>query len=123
MKTKLLTAIACLIGLSSIGQSTNATVTIKLEWDANPPEENVTHYKVYHGPAKGQYAQVQTVTTTNAIVAVQPPSTNWFAVSAVNNIGLESDLSEAVSAVIVKPSIIRTVKFVEFKIEQTIPAE
>lgn len=70
-----------------------------LEWDRNP-ETNVVAYRVYWGPASRAYNNVLTVTNITATVSnsMMAPGTNYFAVTAVDDGGLESDFSDEVSA-------------------------
>ena len=82
----------------------NLTLTWKpdtqLHWDANP-ETNITNYVVYWGPSKTQITNQATVGTNLTFLPTNcPEGTNWFAVTAVNSLGLESDPSTVVSATI-----------------------
>lgn len=75
---------------------------ITVEWDPNPPAEQVTGYTVHWGPqsrtAPGWtgYTGRLDVTGTQATVDVEPPV--YLAVTAVNQYGLRSDYSAEVYA-------------------------
>lgn len=70
-------------------------------WDANPPAENVTIYKIYHGNAPGTYNGVGSPVyvlnaTTYRISTVGFVGRNYFALTAVNESG-ESGYSNEIS--------------------------
>jgi fibronectin type 3 domain-containing protein len=82
--------------LTSLGHA------VTLEWDPNP-ETNVVGYRVYWGLASGNYAWsdgVSAPSTTLTISNLQGNREYFFAVTAVDADGLESDFSDEVSAVI-----------------------
>lgn len=75
--------------------ASTASATI-LEWGANP-EANVVGYRVHYGPASRLYSYTIDVglVTSYEVTNLFAPST-FFAVSAYDSDGLESDLSEEV---------------------------
>jgi hypothetical protein len=92
--------------LLSIARSAPAeTAAITLAWDATS-EPDVAGYNVYWGTASGVYARFDdayhqtTEELTNLEVGVQ----YYFAVTAYNEEGIESDFSAEVSAIIGEPS-------------------
>ena len=75
---------------------TNASITfLTLVWDRNP-EPDIAGYKVYYGRVSGDYTQLVTVTNPRAKIGVSSSRTTYFAVTAYNTNGVESDLSEEV---------------------------
>jgi hypothetical protein len=75
---------------------TNASITfLTLVWDRNP-EPDIAGYRVYYGRVSGDYTQLVTVTNPRAKIGVSSSRTTYFAVTAYNTNGVESDLSEEV---------------------------
>ena len=75
---------------------TNASITfLTLVWDRNP-EPDIAGYKVYYGRVSGDYTQLVTVTNPTARIGVRGSKTTYFAVTAYNTNGVESDLSDEV---------------------------
>jgi hypothetical protein len=81
---------------------TNASIKyVKLIWDRNP-EPDIAGYKVYYGLVSGDYTQVVTVTNPEpgfrprATIGVTSSKTSYFAVTAYNTAGVESELSDEV---------------------------
>ena len=75
---------------------TNASITfLTLVWDRNP-EPDIAGYKVYYGRVSGDYTQLVTVTNPRAKIGVSSSRTTYFAVTAYNTNGVESDLSDEV---------------------------
>ena len=68
---------------------------VKLAWDPNP-EQNLSGYNVYYGRVSGSYSRLVTVTLTTATIGVRGSKTTYFAVTAFDANGLESDLSNEV---------------------------
>ena len=68
---------------------------ITLKWDRNP-EPDIAGYNVYYGIISGEYVRMKTVTDTTAIIGVRGSRTYYFAVTAYNTNGAESDFSEEV---------------------------
>ena len=79
-----------------------ARVDVPLTWDASP---NATGYKIYWGAVSHGYAaSVAVGNVTNAPVTVLMPSpVVYFAVTAVDTNGGESDFSNEIQVVTVKP--------------------
>jgi fibronectin type 3 domain-containing protein len=74
----------------------DATITyVTLAWNPNP-EQNILGYNVYYGLVSGSYFRLVTVTETTATIGVKGNKTRYFAVTAFDANGLESDLSEEV---------------------------
>jgi fibronectin type 3 domain-containing protein len=73
-------------------------VSFSLHW--NPSSEpNVVQYKVYVGTSSHQYEHAYDVVGNSTLISDLPPGlTYYFAVTAVNNAGLESSFSEEVSS-------------------------
>lgn len=71
-----------------------------LEWDANPPEQNVHRYNVWAQSGTNAWVVVGTVTNATILTIPTPTNTTRFAVSALTLIGFESPLSEAVEVVV-----------------------
>jgi fibronectin type 3 domain-containing protein len=75
---------------------TGASITyLTLVWDRNP-EPDIAGYKVYYGRVSGDYTQLVTVTNPRAKIGVRGGIKTYFAVTAYNTAGVESDLSEEV---------------------------
>jgi len=68
---------------------------VTLVWDPNP-ETDVNGYRVYHGKASRVYDHVADVTDTTATIDPGEPGVYYFAVTARNTAGLESDYSNEV---------------------------
>ncbi|HEX4666651.1 MAG TPA: fibronectin type III domain-containing protein, partial [Chthoniobacterales bacterium] len=74
-----------------------ATQSVGLAWDPNT-ENDIAGYKVYWGTGSGNYGSPQVVGTTTATVdGLADQTTYYFAVTAYNQNGLESDYSNEVS--------------------------
>jgi hypothetical protein len=69
-----------------------------LAWDRSP-DNDVTGYRVYYGPASGIYTNMIVVgnVTTNTVPGLTGGVACFFAVTACNAGGLESDFSNEVS--------------------------
>jgi len=91
-----------LLTLLALTVSANA-VTVRLVWDANPVEDNVTGYKLYTSTVLGDYTNAQVITltgpnsTTGVVTDLAPGGTYHFVVTAFNAAG-ESGYSSPVSA-------------------------
>lgn len=72
-----------------------ATTSVTLAWNPNP-ERNIAGYNVYYGRVSDTYLRLVTVTATTATIRVRGRRTVYFAVTAFDANGLESDLSEEV---------------------------
>ncbi|HAV63985.1 MAG TPA: hypothetical protein DCY13_16665 [Verrucomicrobiales bacterium] len=77
---------------------TRASGRVTVAWDPNP-ETNITHYHVLYGTASRSYPLRQTVQglTSTTISNLQSGVTYYFAVTAENSHGLESDPSVELS--------------------------
>jgi len=74
----------------------NAPITyLTLVWNPNP-ESDIAGYKVYYGRVSGDYTQLATVTNPTARIGVRSSKTTYFAVTAYNTAGVESELSQEV---------------------------
>ena len=75
-----------------------AAQSITVAWDRNP-ETSVAGYRVYQGVASGAYTNVvDTGNATSAIISnLVEGATYYFAVTAYNILGLESDYSNEAS--------------------------
>ena len=69
---------------------------VTLEWDRNP-ETNVTGYRVYAGRQSRVYDSVLDVTNQTVATIAAPAGKSFYAVTAYNIDGLESDFSDEVS--------------------------
>jgi hypothetical protein len=90
----ILLAFLTLFGLSS---SALAAV-ISLEWDPNPPEDEVAGYVVYYGKASESYKWSVDVgnATICTLTGLTPDATYYFAVTAYDEFDNESDFSAEV---------------------------
>lgn len=72
--------------------------SVTLAWDPNP-ENDIGGYIVYYGPASRNYTNAVNVgnVTTNTVSGLVDGATYFFAVTAFNTNGLESDFSDEVS--------------------------
>jgi hypothetical protein len=74
--------------------SPDAPITdITLAWDAS---QDGVGYNLYYGRVSGVYIRGVTVTNTSAVVGVRGTRTVYFAVTAFNADGVESDYSDEV---------------------------
>lgn len=69
--------------------------TVTLAWDANP-EQNISSYNVYYGRSSGSYSRLVTVSGASAEIGVKGTRTIYFAVTAVDTNGVESEFSDEV---------------------------
>lgn len=69
-----------------------------LAWDPSP-DTDVVGYTIYYGTASRTYTNTVTLgnVTNGAVTGLQPGITYYFAVTALNDIGLESEFSNEVS--------------------------
>ena len=81
--------------LTVIGDGSTLITYLTLGWDRNP-EPDIAGYKVYYGRVSGDYTQLVTVTNPTARIGVRGSKTTYFAVTAYNTAGVESDLSAEV---------------------------
>ena len=94
---------ACLIvfGLgASSGQAASALPgsNITLAWDASA-STNIANYKLYYGTNSHSYLwTLSTASATQAVIAnLAPETTYYFAVTAADDLGLESDYSAEIA--------------------------
>jgi hypothetical protein len=67
-------------------------LSIKLAWDPNPPEENVTGYKIYYGNEPESYTYViDARNSTLKSIRLKKGYQYYFAVTAYNETGQESE--------------------------------
>ena len=77
-------------------QDPDAPITdVTLVWDQNP-EQDIAGYIVYYGRFSGDYVGSVTSTDTTVVIGVAGIGTVYFAVTAFNTNGDESDYSEEV---------------------------
>jgi hypothetical protein len=74
--------------------------SVTLAWDPNPSEQNVAGYKIYLGTESQNYTTVINVTngTQKAVMKLKKGMLYFFALSAYDADGRESDLSQEVMA-------------------------
>ena len=83
-----------------------ATGTVTLAWDPSPTTNDViANYNLYYGVASGTYTNVVAAGTnlTASVSNLVEGITYYFAATAVDTNGLESDYSAEVSAMICRP--------------------
>ena len=68
---------------------------ITLQWDPNS-ENDIAGYSVYWGRTSGVYIKILTVMQPLARVGIRGTNTIYFAVTAIDTKGLESDFSNEV---------------------------
>lgn len=76
--------------------------SVTLAWDPSPATYTIANYNVYYGTASRAYSQVIPA-GTNATLSISnlvSGTTYYFAVTAVDIFGLESDYSSEISALI-----------------------
>lgn len=69
---------------------------VTLAWNPNPPEEDIALYNVYYGRVSGSYVRLVGVTQPTASIGVRGRKETYFAITAVDENGLESDFSQEV---------------------------
>jgi hypothetical protein len=97
---------ALLVALRFLPVSSGAA-RVTLAWDANS-EPDLAGYKIYYGLSSGTYSFIVEAgnVTTHTISNLQEGLTYFFAATAYNTAGFESDLSPQVSYTVPLPSII-----------------
>jgi hypothetical protein len=84
------------IPLIEDSEAPDAAITnVTLAWEVNP-EGDIAGYNLYYGRASDNYYRLVTVTGTTATVAVRGNRTTYFAVTAFNVDGVESEFSAEV---------------------------
>jgi hypothetical protein len=92
---KLISLIALFIFVSAF--NTHAIQNVTLVWNANS-EANLAGYRLYYGTSSRAYTNVSNLgNVTSTSLTLLEGSTYYFAVTAVNTLGLESDYSAEVS--------------------------
>jgi len=73
--------------------------SVTLAWDPNSPAENVVGYRLYYGTESRNYAFMIDLTeeTIKKIHNLEKGQNYYFAVTALNEAGQESDFSEEIS--------------------------
>ena len=74
---------------------TGRVTAITLVWDPNR-EPDLAGYNVYYGRISGDYVRIVSVVQRTVTINIRGSSTTYFAVTAYNTGGVESDLSEEV---------------------------
>lgn len=84
----------------SVSNAPPPSVTLTLAWDPSPGTNVIANYKVYYGVASATYtnAVATGANTTVSISNLVAGRTYWFAATAIDTSGLESDYSAEVSA-------------------------
>lgn len=98
-------------GSASIGSSSSAAGSVLLNWnpvitnDDGSPMEDMAYYKVHIGPTAGVYTSVRAPfrSTQQLIEDLPEGETLYFAVSAVDTSGNESNFSSPVSVTVSSP--------------------
>lgn len=101
---RVLVAALVLGAIAVIGQTVvkipnqNVQKTVRLAWDANPPDDPVDGYRLRYGPESGSHTTVIDVgNVTTYTVEIPGGVESFFTVTAYNDT-LESDPSNEVSA-------------------------
>jgi hypothetical protein len=69
--------------------------TVSLEWNPSPDEEMVASYGVYYGLSSRSYIYQKIVASTNATLdGLTTCQTYYFAITAIDSLGVESDFSD-----------------------------
>ena len=91
----------------SIGTPTSATGSVSLAWDVpttyidGTPVTGLVGFKVYYGTASRSYTHIiDAKTVTSFTVNSLPPGTYYFAITAYDSSGIESDYSDELSKTI-----------------------
>lgn len=86
--------------------SANTLHTVTLAWDANP-EIDISGYRLYMGTVSQQYSQTIDAgsNTTLPVGSLEFGTTYYFAVSAINNAGVESELSKELVVTVAPPPV------------------
>jgi hypothetical protein len=90
----ILKAVATVLFASQVASE---AASYQLAWNSNP-EPDIASYKVHVGTATGVYTRTYSVTSPTATISDLPDApVYYFAVTAVNSAGSESDFSSEVS--------------------------
>ena len=84
----------------------DAGQSVTLTWDRNP-EQDIANYRLYYGTQSGRPSQSLGVgnVTTATITNLNDGTTYFFAIAAVNRVGLEGPLSNEVSCTTPNPAV------------------
>ena len=74
---------------------TGKVTAITLVWDPNR-EPDIAGYNVYYGRVSGDYVRIVSVVEPTVTIKIRGSSTTYFAATAFNTNGEESDLSDEV---------------------------
>ena len=94
-----------LVLVSLIGCFSGFGATVTLAWDPSP-DSSVVGYNIYYGVASGDYTNMVPVSNTNTVTldGLVAGVTYYFAATARNTVGLESDYSDEVSYLVPLPA-------------------
>ena len=97
-----LTTLICGAFFALTSLASLATGTITLAWDSSPGTNVIAKYNVYYGVASGTYTNVVAASTnlTTSVSNLVEGATYYFAATAVDTSGLESDYSAEVSTLV-----------------------
>ena len=98
LKFVLIFLIPCTLYLIPVSIPAAHAASVDLEWDQNP-EPEVAGYKIYWGTSTGNYSSSKDVgeTTTCTITELNEGTTYYFAATAYDDEGTESDYSDEIS--------------------------
>lgn len=86
----------CFVLYAIVGSTARAGVSVTLSWDRNA-ESNVAGYRVHYGTISAPYTRLVDVQTNSTNIANLVAGTTYlFAVSAYNNVGVESAYSNPI---------------------------
>jgi hypothetical protein len=101
-----LRTLVCGFFLALTPLASSAAGSVTLAWDASPGTNVIANYKIYYGAASATYTNVVAAGTnlTVSISNLVTGTTYYFAATAVDTSGLESDYSTEVSTMIRPPN-------------------
>lgn len=84
--------------VTSLAASSSLTPSVILNWDASP-DTNIAGYKLYYGTNSGSYPQVVSagLVTQTTVTGLTPGTPYYFAATASDSTGLESDYSNEIT--------------------------
>lgn len=96
-----LLTVIIIITAFAIDRTPTPPASVTLAWDASPGTNVIVNYKVYYGVASRTYTNAVSAGTnlTVAVTNLARGATYWFAATAIDNSGLESDYSTEVSTI------------------------
>ena len=101
-----------ILGLIGLADYLTAEI-VKLSWDANPVAEKITSYKINYGTAANALTKSLIATGTTASTPDLAPGVYFFSIQAVNQNGVSSAASPAITHTsLATPSIPTTFKIV-----------